>query len=124
MSILPIWSCVSDQIIVNLYLSELLSKCLYSILSGGADCCIKIWSAETGDCPVTFKGHTGPIAEVCIVDRGRNIISVSKYVCLFFTNIVQLTTIVLLLFLGTEVLDYGIVGKQSALQLFFLVNRQ
>jgi proteasomal ATPase-associated factor 1 len=48
------------------------------ILTGGADCCLKIWSAETGDNPVTLKGHTGSIQDTSIVDRGRNIISVAK----------------------------------------------
>jgi len=52
------------------------------ILSGGADCCIKIWSAETGDCPVTLSGHKGAIQDTCVVERGRNVISVSKYVVL------------------------------------------
>ena len=42
---------------------------------------LKIWSAETGQCPVTLKGHTGSIMDIAIVDRGRNVVSVSKYVC-------------------------------------------
>ncbi|XP_069696561.1 proteasomal ATPase-associated factor 1-like isoform X2 [Periplaneta americana] len=48
------------------------------ILSGGADMQLKIWSAETGQCPVTLRGHTAAVTDMCIVDRGRNIISVSK----------------------------------------------
>lgn len=39
---------------------------------------LKIWSAETGQCPVTLRGHTGSIMDVAIVDRGRNVVSVSK----------------------------------------------
>lgn len=41
---------------------------------------LKIWSAETGQCPVSLRGHTGSIMDVAIVDRGRNVVSVSKYV--------------------------------------------
>jgi len=48
------------------------------VVSGGADCCLKIWSVEDGQCPVTLLGHTGAIQDICIVERGRNIISVSK----------------------------------------------
>jgi len=42
------------------------------------DCRIKIWGAEDGSCPVTLTGHTQSISDLCIIDRGRNIISVSK----------------------------------------------
>lgn len=31
------------------------------ILSGGADCRVKVWSAETGACAATFTGHGGGI---------------------------------------------------------------
>ncbi|XP_077488277.1 proteasomal ATPase-associated factor 1-like [Amblyomma americanum] len=48
------------------------------ILSGGADMQLKIWSAETGKCPVTLKGHSAAINDTCIVEKGRNVISVSK----------------------------------------------
>jgi WD40 repeat protein len=48
------------------------------VLSGSADMQLKIWSAETGQCPVTLRGHTAAITDMCIVDKGRNIISVSK----------------------------------------------
>lgn len=48
------------------------------VLSGGADMLLKIWSAETGKCAVTLKGHSAAIHDTCIVDQGRNIISVSK----------------------------------------------
>ncbi len=48
------------------------------VLSGGADMQLKIWSAETGQCPVTLRGHTAAVTDMCIIDKGRNIISVSK----------------------------------------------
>ncbi|KAK2155499.1 hypothetical protein LSH36_238g02048 [Paralvinella palmiformis] len=38
------------------------------ILTGGADTQLKIWSAETGQC----------INDTCVVERGRNIVSVSR----------------------------------------------
>jgi proteasomal ATPase-associated factor 1 len=47
-------------------------------LTAGADMRLKIWSAETGQSPVTLIGHTAAIQDTCIVDRGRNVISVSK----------------------------------------------
>lgn len=50
------------------------------ILSAGADMMIKIWCAVTGACPVTLRGHSMAVTDLAIVDRGRNIISVSKYV--------------------------------------------
>ena len=28
------------------------------VLSGGADCSLKIWSAQDGSCPRTFIGHS------------------------------------------------------------------
>jgi proteasomal ATPase-associated factor 1 len=48
------------------------------VLSGSADMQLKIWSAETGQCPVTLCGHTAAVMDMCIIDKGRNIISVSK----------------------------------------------
>ncbi|KAG0431946.1 hypothetical protein HPB47_021260, partial [Ixodes persulcatus] len=48
------------------------------VLSGGADMQLKIWSAETGKCPVTMKGHSAAIHDTCVVDQGRNVISASK----------------------------------------------
>jgi len=48
------------------------------VLSGGNDLRIKIWSAETGECAGTLVGHTKAVTDLAIVDRGRNIISVSK----------------------------------------------
>ena len=47
-------------------------------LTGGADMRLKIWSMQTGDCPVTLSGHTGPVMDTAIVSRGKNIVSVSK----------------------------------------------
>lgn len=49
------------------------------ILSAGADGSCRIWSAETGINPVTLKGHTMSVSDVSIVEKGRNVISVSKY---------------------------------------------
>lgn len=48
------------------------------VLSGGADMQLRIWDAATGLCPVVLKGHVGTIMDTAIVDRGRNVISVSK----------------------------------------------
>lgn len=48
------------------------------VLSSGADLRIKIWSAETGKCAGTLVGHTKAVTDLAVVDRGRNIISVSK----------------------------------------------
>ena len=38
----------------------------------------KIWSAEDGSCPVTLSGHTAAVTHTAIVERGRNVITVSK----------------------------------------------
>ncbi|KAF0755687.1 proteasomal ATPase-associated factor 1-like [Aphis craccivora] len=48
------------------------------VLSCGADLRIKIWSADTGECAGTLVGHTKAVTDLAIIDRGRNIISVSK----------------------------------------------
>lgn len=48
------------------------------VLSAGADGSCRVWSAETGINPVTLKGHKMSVADVTIIDRGRNIVSVSK----------------------------------------------
>lgn len=48
------------------------------VLSTGTDLKIKIWSAENGQCPVTLTGHTQAITDLSIIDRGRNVLSVSK----------------------------------------------
>lgn len=49
------------------------------ILSCGVDLRIKIWSADTGECARTLQGHTKAVTDLAIIDRGKNIISVSKY---------------------------------------------
>lgn len=48
------------------------------VLSAGADGSCRIWSAESGINPVTLKGHSMAICDICIIDKGRNVISVSK----------------------------------------------
>ena len=48
------------------------------ILTSGADMRLKIWSAEDGSCPRTLTGHTAPVTDTAIVDKGMNIVSVSK----------------------------------------------
>jgi proteasomal ATPase-associated factor 1 len=40
---------------------------------------VKIWSADTGICPVTLTGHSMAVTDIAIVDLGKNIISCSKY---------------------------------------------
>lgn len=58
-------------------------KCRYFpsgvvVLSAGADGSCRIWSAESGINPVTLIGHKMAITDISIVDKGRNVISVSK----------------------------------------------
>ena len=48
------------------------------VLSGGADMQIKIFDALTGNCGATLIGHTSSVNDTAFVDRGKNIISVSK----------------------------------------------
>jgi len=48
------------------------------VLSGGADLRLKIWSAEDGSSPVTLTGHTRGVTDGCPVEKGRNVISVSR----------------------------------------------
>ena len=50
------------------------------VLSGGADMQLRIWSAETGRCAATLRGHTGAVLDTAIVERGRNIISAGRSV--------------------------------------------
>ena len=47
-------------------------------MSGGADLRLKIWSAEDGSSPVTLTGHTRGVTDGCPVEKGRNIVSVSR----------------------------------------------
>ena len=49
-------------------------------MSSGADTRLKIWSAENGTCPVTLTGHSAAVTQAAIIDRGMNIVSVSKWV--------------------------------------------
>ncbi|MGH0179331.1 UNVERIFIED_CONTAM: hypothetical protein FKN15_001715, partial [Acipenser sinensis] len=50
------------------------------VLSGGMDTLVKVWSAENGSCPVTFKGHKAGrcILDTAVVERGRNVLSCSR----------------------------------------------
>ncbi|XP_015602682.1 proteasomal ATPase-associated factor 1 [Cephus cinctus] len=48
------------------------------VLAGGADWRTRIWCAMTGQCPVTLGEHTGPVTDLAIIDRGKNIITTSK----------------------------------------------
>lgn len=48
------------------------------VLSAGADGSSRIWSAESGINPVVLKGHSMAVTDVCIIDKGRNVITVSK----------------------------------------------
>ena len=48
------------------------------VLSGGSDFKLKVWSAEDGSCPVTIAAHGYGVSDVCMVDRGRNVISVGR----------------------------------------------
>ncbi|CAK1602268.1 unnamed protein product [Parnassius mnemosyne] len=48
------------------------------LISAGADGSSKIWSAESGINPVTLIGHKMSVCDISIIDRGRNVITVSK----------------------------------------------
>jgi len=48
------------------------------VLSGGADLRMKIWSAEDGSSPVTLAGHTRGVTDGSPVEKGRNVVSVSR----------------------------------------------
>lgn len=50
------------------------------VVSGGADMQLKIWCALTGKCPVTLSGHRMAVTDFDFIDKGKNIISVSKFV--------------------------------------------
>lgn len=50
------------------------------VISIGADGSSRIWSAESGVNPVVLKGHTMAAMDVAIVDKGRNVITVSRYI--------------------------------------------
>ena len=39
---------------------------------------LRIWDAVTGQCPVVLKGHTAAVLDTAIVERGKNVISVSR----------------------------------------------
>jgi len=57
------------------------------VLSSGADLRIKIWSSDTGECAGTLVGHTKAVTDLAIIDRGRNIISVSKYLKILLKSV-------------------------------------
>ncbi|ORY48870.1 WD40 repeat-like protein [Rhizoclosmatium globosum] len=52
------------------------------LLTSAMDLQLKIWDAVSGDCAMTMGpkqgGHTRPVVETAIIDRGRNIISAGK----------------------------------------------
>lgn len=48
-------------------------------ISVGADGSSRIWSAESGLNPVVLKGHGMAVMDVAIIEKGRNIITVSRY---------------------------------------------
>ena len=84
---LVLWNSTSGEILKILkgHVGDVY-KCKYFpsgvvILSAGADMQLKIWCAESGICPVTLIGHKAAITDFSIVDRGRNVISVSKDGC-------------------------------------------
>ena len=39
---------------------------------------MKVWSAENGSNPVTLVGHSSGISDLAIVEKGRNVVSVSR----------------------------------------------
>lgn len=48
------------------------------VLSGADDIRLKVWSVEDGSCPVTLVGHHYGISDVCVVEKGRNVVSVGR----------------------------------------------
>lgn len=50
------------------------------VVSGGADMQLRVWCALTGKCPVTLSGHRMAVTDFDFIDKGKNIISVSKFV--------------------------------------------
>lgn len=48
------------------------------VISAGADGSCKIWSAENGLNPVTLIGHKMAVTDLTIVEKGRNVVTVSK----------------------------------------------
>ena len=48
------------------------------VLSGADDLRLKVWSCEDASCPVTLTGHTRGISDFQIIDKGRNVVSVSR----------------------------------------------
>lgn len=56
------------------------------LLSAGADGSSRIWSAESGINPVTLIGHKMSVTDISIVEKGRNVITVSKYVNIYVFN--------------------------------------
>ncbi|CAF0819515.1 unnamed protein product [Brachionus calyciflorus] len=48
------------------------------VLSGADDLRLKVWSCEDASCPVTLTGHTRGISDFQIIEKGRNIVSVSR----------------------------------------------
>lgn len=49
------------------------------VITAGADGSSRIWSAETGVNPVVLKGHTMAVTDLAIVEKGRNVLTVSRY---------------------------------------------
>lgn len=39
---------------------------------------VEVWSAENGSNPVTLVGHASGISDLAMVEKGRNVVSVSR----------------------------------------------
>jgi len=85
------------------------------VLSCGADLRIKIWSSDTGECAGTLVGHTKAVTDLAIIDRGRNIISVSKYLKILLLKPVTIYYLVIIFFylLGMDHQNYGMLGVEK-----------
>lgn len=45
------------------------------IASGSGDTTVRVWDKRSGECKVTFEGHTGRVYAFCEVDGGERIVS-------------------------------------------------
>ncbi|KPI95028.1 Proteasomal ATPase-associated factor 1 [Papilio xuthus] len=81
---LLVWDTRTDEILLDLkghggpvYKCRLFPSNVV-LISAGADGSCRIWSAESGINPVTLIGHKMSISDLAIIDKGRNVLSVSK----------------------------------------------
>ncbi|CAH2050692.1 unnamed protein product, partial [Iphiclides podalirius] len=81
---LLVWDTRTDEVLLDLkghggpvYKCRLFPSNIV-LISAGADGSSKIWSAESGINPVTLVGHKMSLTDISIIEKGRNVITVSK----------------------------------------------